>query len=119
MSRRCVEVIDVVEILQHWYACRSKSQVAGSVGADRGTVAKYVAEAVAAGMVPDGLPVSRDEWVVLVRGWSPELVDAKARSSTYPEINRLRALIEPLIGQSLLRRCFNVCVNHTPDSGVF
>jgi hypothetical protein len=77
MSRRCVEVIDVVEILQHWYACRSKSQVAGSVGADRGTVAKYVAPAVAAGMVPGCPPVSRDEWVVLVRGWFPELVDAK------------------------------------------
>ena len=46
MARRSVEVIDV-EILQHWYACRSKSQIGVSVGADRGTVAKYVAKAVA------------------------------------------------------------------------
>jgi Integrase core domain len=106
MSRRCVEVIDVVEILQHWYARRSNSQIAGSVGADRGTVAKYVAPAVAAGMVPGGPPVCRDEWVVLVRGWFPELVDAKARSLTYPEIDRLRSVIEPLIGQVTVATLF-------------
>ena len=62
MARRSVEVIDVVEILQHWYACRSKSQIAVSVGADRGTIAKYVGPAEAAGLVPGGPPVSRDEW---------------------------------------------------------
>jgi len=54
MARRTVDVIDVVEMLQHWYAGRSKSQVARSVGADRGTVRKYVARAEAAGFVPGG-----------------------------------------------------------------
>ena len=55
-------MIDVVEVLQHWYACRSKSKIGVSVGADRGTVAKYVSKAVAAGIVPGGPPVSRGEW---------------------------------------------------------
>lgn len=102
-------MIDVVEIMQHWYARRSKSQVAVSVGADRGTVAKYVAKAVAAGMVPGGPPVSRDEWVGLVRAWFPELVDAKARSFTYPEINRLRSVIEPMIGTVTVATAFQRC----------
>ena len=52
MARRSFDVIDVVEILQHWHAGRSKSQVAASVGVDRGTVAKYVARAEADGLVP-------------------------------------------------------------------
>ncbi len=45
-------MIDVVEILQHWHAGRSKAVVAASVGVDRGTVRKYVAPAEAAGLVP-------------------------------------------------------------------
>ena len=47
-------MIDVVEILQHWHAGRSKTDVAASVGVDRGTVRKYVAPAEAAGLVPGG-----------------------------------------------------------------
>ena len=43
-------MIDVVEILEHWHAGRSKSQVAASVGVDRATVRKYVAPAEAAAM---------------------------------------------------------------------
>ena len=82
MARRTVEVIDVVEILQHWYAGRSKSQVAQSVGADRGTVRKYVAKAEAAGFIPGGESMLREQWAVVVREWFPELVDAQARSLT-------------------------------------
>jgi transposase len=97
MARRAFEVIDVVEVLQHWHAGRSKTDVAASVGVDRGTVRKYVAPAVEAGLVPGGAVLSRAEWVELVRGWFPELVDAKARSLTYPEINAHRDRIEEML----------------------
>ena len=109
MARRSVEVIDVVEILQHWYACRSKSQIAVSIGADRGTVAKYVAKAEAAGIVPGGPPVGRDVWAVRACEWFPELVDAKARSLTYPEINRLREVIEPMLAEVSVSTVFQRC----------
>lgn len=97
MARRAFDVIDVVEVLQHWHAGRSKTDVAASVGVDRGTVRKYVAPAEAAGLTPGGPPLSRAEWVGLVRGWFPELVDAKARSLTYPGINAHRDLIEVML----------------------
>jgi transposase len=88
MARRSFDVIDVVEILQHWHAGRSKSQVAASVGVDRSTVAKYVARAEAEGLRPGGEPLSRAAWAERVAGWFPGLVDAKARSLTFPEISR-------------------------------
>lgn len=90
-------MIDVVEVLQHWHAGRSKSQVAASLGVDRGTIRKYIAPAEAAGLAPGGPPLSREEWAELVRGWFPELVDAKARSSTYPEINGHRDRIAEML----------------------
>ncbi len=97
MARRSFDVIDVVEILQHWHAGRSKSQVAASVGVDRSTVAKYVARAEAEGLAPGGEALSRSVWAERVAGWFPELVDAKARSLTFPEINRLHDQIVLLL----------------------
>lgn len=90
-------MIDVVEILQHWHAGRGKSEVALSVGVDRGTVRKYVAPAEAAGMVPGGPALSRAEWLKLAREWFPELIDAKARSLTFGEINQHRNRIETML----------------------
>lgn len=87
-------MIDVVEILQHWYAGRPKTVVAASLKVDPKTIRKYVAPAEAAGLVPGGPPRSRAEWVNLVREWFPELVDAKVRSLTYPRINAHRDQIE-------------------------
>ncbi len=43
-------MIDVTEILVHWYAGRSKNELSGSLGVDRKTIRKYVAPAVAAGI---------------------------------------------------------------------
>jgi transposase len=97
MARRCFDVIDVVEILQHWHAGRSKSQVAASVGVDRATVRKYVAPAEAAGLLPGGPLLSRAEWAALVAGWFPELVDAKARSLTWPLIDQHREQIGEML----------------------
>src|SRR3954453_13767011 len=42
MARRAFEMIDVIEILQHWHAGRPKTVVAASLGVDPKTVRKYV-----------------------------------------------------------------------------
>jgi predicted transcriptional regulator len=62
MARRTFDVVDVTEILAHWYAGRSKNQIAESLGLDRKTVRKYLAPAEAEGLVPGGPPVSAAEW---------------------------------------------------------
>ena len=54
MARRTFDVIDVAEILVHWHAGRSLSEMAGSLGVDRKTLRKYIAPAVAAGISPGG-----------------------------------------------------------------
>jgi hypothetical protein len=40
-------VIDITEILVHWYAGRSQYELADSLGVDRKTIRKYLAPAVA------------------------------------------------------------------------
>ncbi|MDQ1418881.1 MAG: hypothetical protein QOJ52_843, partial [Acidimicrobiaceae bacterium] len=97
MARRQFEVIDVVEVLQHWHAGRPKSVVADSLGVDPKTVRKYVAEAEAAGIAPGGPPLSRAEWAALVRDWFPGLVDARARSLTFPAIEAHREAIKAML----------------------
>jgi transposase len=86
MARRSFYVIDIVEILVHWYAGRSQHELAASLAVDRKTIRKYVAPAVAAGMVPGGAVCSQQRWAELVRGWFPELVDTRLRQVTWPSI---------------------------------
>jgi predicted transcriptional regulator len=88
MARRTFDVVDVTEILTHWHAGRSKSEIAESLGLDRKTVRKYLAPAEAAGLVPGGPPVSAAEWRARAAGWFPELADARLRQVTWPEIGR-------------------------------
>src|SRR5258708_29131221 len=97
MARRQFEVIDVVEVLQHWHAGRPKSVVASSLGIDPKTVRKYVAAAENAGLMPGGPPLGRLEWAGLVRGWFPELVDARVRSLTWPAIEVHRSRIGEML----------------------
>ena len=47
-------MIDVAEILVHWHAGRSLSEMSQSLGVDRKTLRKYVAPAVAAGIARAG-----------------------------------------------------------------
>ena len=68
-------MIDITEILIHWYAGRSQYELADSLGIDRKTIRKYLAPAVAAGMTPGGPLVSEADWAVLVRSWFPQLTD--------------------------------------------
>ena len=79
-------MIDVAEILVHWHAGRSLSEMAGSLGVDRKTLRKYVAPAVAAGIAPGGPAKSEGEWHELVREWFPELADTRLRQVTWPAI---------------------------------
>ena len=97
MARRTFKVIDVIEMLQHWYAGRSKTEVAFSVGVHRNTVARYLKPATAAGFVPGGPPLSRTEWEALCSDWFPELGDARARSLTFDEIDVHRERIELML----------------------
>lgn len=90
-------MIDVVEILQHWHAGRPKSVIASSLGVDPKTVRKYVRPAEEAGMAPGGEPLGRGEWAGLVAGWFPELVDAKARSLTFAQIDAHRERIAEML----------------------
>ncbi len=98
MARRQFQVIDVVEVLQHWHAGRPKAVVAVSLGVDVKTVRKYVAAAEAAGIVAgDGQGTDRAGWAVRVAGWFPELVDAQARSRTWPVLEARRDLITTML----------------------
>jgi len=86
MARRTFDVIDVAEILVHWHAGRSLSEMSGSLGVDRKTLRKYVAPAVASGITPGGPGKSEQEWHELVREWFPELADTRLRRVTWPAI---------------------------------
>jgi transposase len=86
VARRTFYVIDITEILVHWYAGRSQHELAASLGVDRKTIRRYTAPAIAAGMTPGGPPRSQAQWVQLVRGWFPELVDTRLRQVTWPAI---------------------------------
>jgi len=97
MARRQFDVIDIVEVLQHWHAGRPKSVVAASLQIDPKTVRKYVAKAEAEGLLPGGPALSRAEWSELVNGWFPELTSPRVRSNTYPMINAHRDLIERML----------------------
>jgi len=78
-------VIDIIEILEHWYASRPKVVVAESLGIDPKTVRKYTGRAEEAGFVPGGPPVTTEQWAAHVRSWFPELVVPELRSATFAE----------------------------------
>lgn len=86
-------MIDVVEILIHWYAGRSRHELSVSLGVDRKTVRKYVGPAVAAGFAPGGPPMAEVDWRRLVCEWFPELADAWLRQVSWPVIECYRDYI--------------------------
>ena len=92
-------MIEVQELLVHWYAGRRIGELCSSLGIDPKTVRKYIAPAVAAGVAPGGPAISAKQWSALVEGWFPELVDARSRQTTWPEIEPHKALIERWIGE--------------------
>lgn len=98
MARRTFTVVDVVEILMHWYAGRPKVEVARSLGVDAKTVRRYVALAEEAGLVPGGPIVSEEMWRARVREWFPQLVATRLRQPSWSEIARYHERIESLVG---------------------
>ena len=91
-------MVDVTEILQHWYAGRPKVEVARSLGVDVKTVRRYVAAAEAAGMVPGGPPVSEEQWRALARGWFPQVAGTGVRQVSWREIAVHHDRIAELLG---------------------
>src|SRR5215470_13287026 len=88
MARRTFDVVDIIEILVHWHAGRSKSEIAQSLGVDRKTAGKYIAAAETAGLRPGGPPLAEAEWDARVRQWFPELADTRLRQVTWPAIEK-------------------------------
>jgi hypothetical protein len=97
MARRTFYVIDITEILAHWYAGRSQHDVAGSLGVARGTIRRYVEPAIAAGFVPGGPPMSQADWAPLVKEWFPHLTDTRLRQVTWPDFDKHRDYIVEML----------------------
>lgn len=84
MAGRTLMVVDLVELYTHWYAGRDVSALARSLGLDRKTVRKYLAPAVAAGLVPRGEAVAAERWAQLAGTWFPKAADGGIRRSSWP-----------------------------------
>jgi len=97
MARRTFTVVDIIEIYVHWYAGRSKSQLAASLGVDRKTIRKYLAPAEAAGMSPGGPPMSEADWAKLIKSWFPELASRRLSQITWGEIEQHRDYVKDLL----------------------
>lgn len=90
-------MVDIVEIYVHWYAGRSKNQLAASLGVDRKTIRKYLAPAEASGMAPGGPPMSEADWGKLIKSWFPELARRRLNQVTWAEIEPHRDLVKGLL----------------------
>jgi transposase len=102
MSRRTFNMIDLIEVYEHWWAGRSQVQIAASLGIDRQTVRKYLQPARAAGIVPGGPPVmTRADWPALVGQWFPAVADAVLRNASWPAIAVHRDYILEQLGQGV------------------
>jgi transposase len=104
LARRTFNVVDVTEILVHWHAGRSQSEIATSLGVDRKTVKKYLTPAIEAGMTPSGTVKSPQDWEELVRGWFPELADMRLRQVTWPEIEKHRDYIVAMLAAGVSKQ---------------
>ena len=93
MGRRSFDVVDLTELFVHWEAGRSQVQIGESLGLDRKTVRKYLAPAVAEGLVPGGPPAGEQVWASGSARWFPELADARLRQVTWPAIEAHRDYI--------------------------
>jgi transposase len=91
MARRSFDVPNVTEILVHWDAGRSQSEIADSLGLDRKTVKKYLTPAIEAGLV-QGSGRSQEEWASLVDRWFPQL-GGSLRQASWPVIEPHRDYI--------------------------
>lgn len=101
VPRRTFDVIDIVEILTHWYAGRSQHELAASLGVDRKTLRKYTAPAIAAGVEPGGAPMTEADWRALVVEWFPQLSDTRLRQVSWPSIDTHRDYVHDQLEQGV------------------
>jgi transposase len=120
LARRSFNVVDVTEILIHWHAGRSQSEIATSLGVDRKTVKKYVAPAIAAGLRPGGPAKTPEEWAELVREWFPQLADTRLRQITWPEIDQHREFIVAMLAAGVTKQTIwqRLCDEHGLEASV-
>ncbi|MGB3675737.1 MAG: IS21 family transposase [Candidatus Nanopelagicales bacterium] len=86
---------DFVEMFRHWNAGRSQVQIYQALDIDRKTIRKYLAPAIAEGVVPaPDDPFDEAVWRERIRRWFPELDDPAARAVTWPQIAVHRDWIE-------------------------
>jgi transposase len=97
LARRTFDVTDVTEILVHWYAGRSQSEVATSLGVDRKTIKKYVTPAIEAGIAPGGPAMTAADWAELTGKWFPAVTDTRLRQTTWPQIERHRDYVADML----------------------
>jgi transposase len=97
LARRTFNVVDITEILVHWHAGRSISEIARSLGVDRNTVRKYTEAAQEAGIQPGEAPIGATRWAELIGEWFPHLVSTELQHPRFAEI----APFHELIGQML------------------
>ncbi len=97
MPRRKFKVIDIVEILEHWYSGRPISTIASSLGLDAKTIRKYIAQAKNEGIVPGGERIDRSFWIELVNRSFPEITSKNTRSKTFPIINTYHDTIADMV----------------------
>jgi transposase len=82
-----LNVTDFVEMFRHLNAVRSQVQINEALNIDRKTIRKYLAPALAEGLVPSPGEVFDEEvWRARIGRWFPELVDPAARALTWPQI---------------------------------
>ena len=93
MGRRSFDVVDLTELFVHWEAGRSQVQIGESLNLDRKTVRKFLAPALAEGLVPGGPPAGELVWAQRIAGWFPGLSDARLRQVTWPAIEAHRDYI--------------------------
>ena len=97
MARRTFDVTDVTEILVHWYAGRSQSEVATSLGVDRKTIKKYLTPAIEAGITPGGPAMTIADWAELCGKWFPAVTDTRLRQTTWPQIEAHRDYVAAML----------------------
>jgi transposase len=93
LARRTFNVVDITEILVHWHAGRSTSEIARSLGVDRNTVRKYTGAAQEAGVQPGQAPTSAARWAELVGQWFPQLASTELQHPRFAEIAPFHGLI--------------------------